>query len=102
MSGKQKKKRSNLKITLAFSSVYFYCYWVCFHHCFVSLLVVLAYCAVEIKICAITSKIKMYKSIIKKRRKKHAKIVLLAKNKLDLLKILISKALIHFYINHDD
>ena len=36
--------------------------------------------AVELKICVITPAIKKYKSIIKKRKKKHAKIVLLANN----------------------
>ena len=38
--------------------------------------------AVGLKICAITAEIKKYKSIMKKRKKKHDKIVLLAKTKL--------------------
>ena len=37
----------------------------------------------ELKICAITTWIKKYKSIIKKKGKKHDKIVLLAKPKLN-------------------
>ena len=39
-----------------------------------------------LKICVITTAIKKYKSIIKKKRKKYNKIVLLAKSKLDKLK----------------
>ena len=56
----------------------------------------------RIKICAITTGIKKYKSIIKKKRKKHNKIVLLAKNKLNSIEVLISKALIDSYISHDE
>ena len=51
--------------------------------------------AVALKICAITTGIKKYYSIIKKKRKKQDKIVLLAKTKLNAIKILISKALIN-------
>ena len=36
--------------------------------------------AIGLKICAITAGIKKYKSIIKKKKKKHDKIVLLAKS----------------------
>ena len=57
--------------------------------------------AVGLKICAITAEIKKYKSIIKKKHKKHDQIVLLAKTKLDTIEFLISKALIDSYINHD-
>ena len=38
--------------------------------------------AIGLKICAITAIIKKYKSIIKKKKKKHDKMVLLAKSKL--------------------
>ena len=38
--------------------------------------------ALGLKICATTAGIKKYKSIIKKKKKKHDKIVLLGKNKL--------------------
>ena len=41
--------------------------------------------AVRLKICAITAGIKNYKSIIRKKRKKHDKIVLLQKAKLDTI-----------------
>ena len=56
--------------------------------------------AVGIKIWAITALIKYYKSVIKKKRKKHDKVVLLTKTKLDTIEILISKALINSYINY--
>ena len=50
--------------------------------------------AVGLKICAITAGIKKYKLIIKKKKKKHDKIILLAKAKLNSIEVLISKALI--------
>ena len=50
--------------------------------------------AIGLKICAITAGIKKYKSIIKKKKKKHDKIVLPAKSKLNSIQVLLSKALI--------
>ena len=50
--------------------------------------------AVGIEICAITAGIKRYKSIIKKKKKKHDKIVLLGKDKLNTIEVLTSKVLI--------
>ena len=50
--------------------------------------------AVGIKICAITAGIKKYKSIIKKKKKKHDKIALFWKDMFSTIKVLISKALI--------
>ena len=47
-----------------------------------------------IKICTITTGIKKYKSIIKKKMMKYYKIGLLGKDKLNTIKFLISKALI--------
>ena len=58
--------------------------------------------AVGTKICAIPSGIKKYKSIIKKKKKKHNKIVLLGKNKFNTTEVLICKALIDSYISHED
>ena len=55
--------------------------------------------AVGLKIRAITAGIE--KSIIKKKREKHDKIVLLGKAKLDTVEVLISMDLIHVYISHD-
>ena len=45
--------------------------------------------------------LKNYKSI-KKKKKKHDKIVLLGKDKLNTIEVLISKALIESYISHDE
>ena len=58
--------------------------------------------AIGLKICAITGGIKKYKSIIKKKKKKHDKIVLLAKSKLNSIEVIISKALIYSNINHGE
>ena len=58
--------------------------------------------AATIKICAITAGIKKYKSTIKKKKKSHDKIVLIAKGKLDTIEVLISKTLIVSYVNHDE
>ena len=51
--------------------------------------------AVGLNICVIIAGIKNSKSIIKKKKKKHKKIVLLGKDKLNTIKVLISKVLIH-------
>ena len=54
-----------------------------------------------IKICEIIAGIKKYKPIIKKeKKKKHNQIVLLAKSKLNVIKALISQALIDSFITH--
>ena len=58
--------------------------------------------AIGLKICAITAGIKKYKSIIKKKKKKHDKIVLLAKSKVSSIEVLISKALTDSNINHEE
>ena len=57
---------------------------------------------IGLKICAITTRIDKYKSIIKKKKKKHDKIVLLAKSRLNSIKVLIFKALTDLNINHDE
>ena len=49
-----------------------------------------------------TTRIKKYKSIIKKKNNKHFKIVLLAKTKLNAINILISNVLIDSYINYKE
>ena len=67
----------------------------------VGMLVGFASSAVGLNICAITEGIKKYYSIVKKRKKKHDKITLLTKNKLNTIKVLISKVLIDSYTNHD-
>ena len=60
--------------------------------------------AIGLNNCAIAAGIKKYKSIIKKNKnkKKHDKIILLAKSKLNSIEILISKALIDSNISHDE
>ena len=46
--------------------------------------------------------IKNFKSTIKKKKKKHDKIVMLAKSKLNAIVILITKALSNSYISHKE
>ena len=58
--------------------------------------------ALVLKICVITVGIKKYQSIINKKKKKHDKIVLLAKSKLNSIEVLISKTLIDSNISHDE
>ena len=55
-----------------------------------------------LKICAIAAGIKKYKSIINKKKNRHDKLVSLSKSKLNIIEVLISKALIHSNIIHDD
>ena len=50
--------------------------------------------AIGLKVCSITAGIKNEKSIIKKKKKKHDKILLLAKTKINNIEVLISKGLI--------
>ena len=58
--------------------------------------------ALGLKICAITAAIEKYKSTIKKEKKKHDKMVLLAKSKLSSIEVLISKVLIDPVISHNE
>ena len=44
----------------------------------------------------------MYKSILKKKKKKYDKVVLLGKDKVNSMEVLISKTLIDSYISHDE
>ena len=57
---------------------------------------------IGLKICVITAEIKKYQSMIKKKKKKHDKIVLLAKSKLNSKEVLIFKALIGSNISHNE
>ena len=57
--------------------------------------------AIGIKICGITAETKKYRSVIKKNKKKHDKIVLLGKDKLNTVEILILRALMYSHISHD-
>lgn len=48
---------------------------------------------------AITTRIKNYKSMIKKKKKKHGEIIILVKPKLKIIEVLISKDLKDYYIS---
>ena len=58
--------------------------------------------AVGLRSCVITVVIKKYKSIIKKKKRKHDKIVLLEKSKLSRIEVLIFKVLVDSVIGHDE
>ena len=58
--------------------------------------------AIRLKTCAITPGIKKYKSMINKKKKKHDKIVLLAKSKLYRIEFLTPRALIDSNISYDE
>ena len=57
---------------------------------------------IGLKICLTAAGNKKYKSTIKKQKKKHNKIVLLAKNKLNGIEDLILNALIDSNISHNE
>ena len=57
---------------------------------------------IGLKIWAITAGTKKYESIIKKKKKKHYKIVLLVKSKLNSIEALLSKNVIDLNISHDE
>ena len=57
--------------------------------------------AIGLKVCAITAGIKKYKAIIKKKKKDHDKVVLLAKTKSNSIVVLIFKVLMESDITHD-
>ena len=57
---------------------------------------------IGLKIRAITAGIKKYKSIIRKKKKKHDKIMSLAKSKLNIIEVLISKVSIDSNISLDE
>ena len=58
--------------------------------------------AIGLKIYTIAAGIKSYKSTIKKKKRKHDKLVLLTKSKLNRMEVLISKTLIDSVISHDE
>ena len=68
----------------------------------VGILIAITSSTIRLKMCAITPGIKKYKLIIKKKKKKHDKIVLIAKSKLIRIEVLISKALIDSNISPDE
>ena len=58
--------------------------------------------AIGLKICAIAAGIRKFRSIITKNRKRHNKIVLLGKSKINRIEVLISKALLDSTISHNE
>ena len=56
---------------------------------------------IGLKICAVAAGTIKFKSLVKKKKKKHDKIVLLAKSKSKKIEVLISKVLIDSNISHD-
>ena len=56
---------------------------------------------IGLKICAVAAGTIKFKSLVKKKKRKHDKIVLLAKSKLNKIEVLISKVLIDSNISHD-
>ena len=70
--------------------------------CLVRIPVEISSSTIGLKICVITAAIKKCKSMIKSKKKKHDKIALLAKSKLNSIEVLISKALINSNISHDE
>ena len=75
-----------------------------FHFCFslAGIPIGIINSAIELKICVITAGIKKYKSIIRKEKKEHDKIVLLVKSKLKSVEVLISKTSIdEFFLTND-
>ena len=72
---------------------------------FVSLICVLVgirSSTVKMKIYAFTAGIKKFKSITKRKKKKHHEIVLLGKYRLNAIEVLTSKTLIDSYISYDE
>ena len=57
---------------------------------------------IRLTICAITAWIKKYKSIFKKKKKKHDKRKMLAKSELNSIEFVIFKTLIDLNISHDE
>ena len=105
ISGKYKKSCKYLKYAehlLILASVVTGCISISAFASLDAILVGITSSAVGIKVLAVTAGIKKYKSAIKKKKKKHDKIVLLGKVKLNTIELLISKALIDSDISHDE
>ena len=58
--------------------------------------------AIGLEVCTINAGIEKYKSIIKNKKKKHAKIALLAKSKSNNIEVVICKALIDSVVSHNE
>ena len=78
------------------------CVWISVFASFFGIPIGITSSAIGLKICAIAEWIKKYKAIIKKKKKKHGKIVLVAKSELSSIEVLVSKALINSNISHNE
>ena len=104
MSGKHKKFCTTLNYIenfLNLASTVTGCVSISAFSSFIGILIVTTNSAIRLKIYAITAGIKKYKSIIKKQKKNHDKILLLPKSKLNSIEVLIFKALIDSVIIYD-
>ena len=93
---------SKLYWTLSLSSTITRCISVSAFASLVGIPIGITSSAIGLKNYSITAAIKKYKSIIKKKKNKHDKIVLLGKSKLNSIEVLISKVLIDSVISHDE
>ena len=89
--------------TLSYSSLYNTgCISICAFASLIGIPIGITSSAIGLKICAANAWIKTYKSIIKKKKKKHDKIVLLPKFKLNSKEVLTYKTLIDSVISHHE
>ena len=97
---------SDFKLYWTLTYFSFCCYWLVSISAFASSVVIplgIRCSSVGLKYFAITVVIKKCKSIIKKKKKKHGKIVLLSvRTKLNTIEVLISGALMYSYISHEE
>ena len=103
ISKKSKRTCKNLNYVeqlLILASTVTYCVFISAFASLVGIPVGITSSTVGLKMCAIIAGIKRYKSINKERKKKHDKMVLLGKAKLNAIEVLISKNLIDSYIIH--
>ena len=105
MGKKQKKACTTLNYICQFiilASTFTGCISTSAYTCLIGISIGTTSSEIGLTICAIAAGIKKYESIIKKKKKKHDKIVLLAKSKLSNIEVSISKALIDSVISHDE
>ena len=97
MSREHKKILYNSKLHKIFSYFSFYNYWMSlnlYFWFFFPVLIGIMSSTIELKICLVAAFIKKYKSVIKKKKNKHDKVVFSATSKLNLIEVLISKTLV--------
>ena len=105
MSKKNKKVCATLNYIehfIVLGSTITRCVFVSVFHSLLGISTGIASSATGLKICAIIAGYKKYKSIKKKQKRQHEKIVLLAKSKINTIEVIISKALIDSVISHNE